>query len=124
MNFDDIMNGGLNPEERLGRDITEVYELDTEKTKRNVFDLVKLMQSEDVMDSDIIDTAMSVTTDSKELAVTMHLVMKAVISDLMDSFEEAGSLLDMTRECIEEMGDDVAEQYASLMMSKIIRKGL
>lgn len=124
MNFDDIMNGGLSPEERVGRDITEVYELDTENTKRNVFDLVKLMQSEDVMDSDIIDTAMSLTTDSKELAVTMHLVMKAVISDLMDSFDEASTLLDMTRECIEEMGDEVTKEYASLMMSKIIRKGL
>lgn len=124
MNFDDIMNGGLGSLEAndLGKDITDIFGVDTEKTKGIVKDLMRLLTETDSTDSDIIRTALVLTEDKNEIAVVMHLVMKAMVSEIVDKANEMGDLLEDTREVLEEMGDDVVEQYAMLMVGRMIKR--
>lgn len=124
MNFDDIMNGGLGSLEAndLGKDITDIFGVDTEKTKGIVKDLMRLLTETDSTDSDIIRTALVLTEDKNETAVVMHLVMKAMVSEIVDKANEMGDLLEDTREVLEEMGDDVVEQYAMLMVGRMIKR--
>lgn len=124
MNFDDIMNGGLGSLEAndLGKDITDIFGVDTEKTKGIVKDLMRLLTETDSTDSDIIRTALVLTEDKNEIAVVMHLVMKAMVSEIVDKANEMGDLLEDTREVLEEMGDDVVEQYAMGMVSRMIER--
>ena len=86
MNFDDIMNGGLGSLEAndLGKDITDIFGVDTEKAKNNVKDLMTLLTETDSTDSDIIRNALLLTEDKNEVAVVMHLVMKAMVSKIVD----------------------------------------
>lgn len=124
MNFDDIMNGGLGSLEAndLGKDITDIFGVDTDKTKGIVKDLMRLLTETDSTDSDIIRTALVLTEDKNEIAVVMHLVMKAMVSEIVDKANEMGDLLEDTREVLEEMGDDVVEQYAMLMVGRMIKR--
>lgn len=124
MNFDDIMSGGLGSLEAndLGKDITDIFGVDTEKTKGIVKDLMRLLTETDSTDSDIIRTALVLTEDKNEIAVVMHLVMKAMVSEIVDKANEMGDLLEDTREVLEEMGDDVVEQYAMLMVGRMIKR--
>ena len=124
MNFDDIMNGGLGSLEAndLGKDITDIFGVDTEKAKNNVKDLMTLLTETDSTDSDIIRNALLITEDKNEVAVVMHLVMKALVSKIVDQANEMADLLDDTRAVLEEMGDDVTEQYAMGMVSRMIER--
>ena len=124
MNFDDIMNGGLGSLEAndLGKDITDIFGVDTEKAKNNVKDLMTLLTETDSTDSDIIRNALLLTEDKNEVAVVMHLVMKAMVSKIVDQANEMADLLDDTRAVLEEMGDDVTEQYAMGMVSRMIKR--
>ena len=124
MNFDDIMNGGLGSLEAndLGKDITDIFGVDTEKAKNNVKDLMTLLTETDSTDSDIIRNALLLTEDKNEVAVVMHLVMKALVSKIVDQANEMADLLDDTRAVLEEMGDDVTEQYAMGMVQRMIER--
>lgn len=124
MNFDDIMNGGLGSLEAndLGKDITDIFGVDTEKAKNNVKDLMTLLTETDSTDSDIIRNALLLTEDKNELAVVMHLVMKALVSKIVDQANEMADLLDDTRVVLEGMGEDVTEQYAMGMVSRMIER--
>lgn len=124
MNFDDIMNGGLGSLEAndLGKDITDIFGVDTDKAKSNVKDLMTLLTETDSTDSDIIRNALLITEDKNEVAVVMHLVMKALVSKIVDQANEMADLLDDTRAVLEEMGDDVTEQYAMGMVSRMIER--
>jgi len=124
MNFDDIMNGGLGSLEAndLGKDITDIFGVDTEKAKNNVKDLMTLLTETDSTDSDIIRNALLITEDKNEVAVVMHLVMKALVSKIVDQANEMADLLDDTRAVLEDMGDDVTEQYAMGMVSRMIER--
>lgn len=124
MNFDDIMNGGLGSLEAndLGKDITDIFGVDTEKAKNNVKDLMTLLTETDSTDSDIIRNALLLTEDKNEVAVVMHLTMKALVSKIVDQANEMADLLDDTRAVLEEMGDDVTERYAMGMVSRMIER--
>ena len=124
MNFDDIMNGGLGSLEAndLGKDITDIFGVDTDKAKNNVKDLMTLLTETDSTDSDIIRNALLITEDKNEVAVVMHLTMKALVSKIVDQANEMADLLDDTRAVLEEMGDDVTERYAMGMVSRMIER--
>jgi hypothetical protein len=124
MNFDDIMNGGLGSLEAndLGKDITDIFGVNTEKAKNNVKDLMTLLTETDSTDSDIIRNALLLTEDKNELAVVMHLTMKALVSKIVDQANEMADLLDDTRAVLEDMGDDVTEKYAMGMVSRMIER--
>lgn len=124
MNFDDIMNGGLGSLEAndLGKDITDIFGVDTEKAKNNVKDLMTLLTETDSTDSDIIRNALLLAEDKNEVAVLMHLTMKALVSKIVDQANEMADLLDDTRAVLEDMGDDVTERYAMGMVSRMIER--
>lgn len=124
MNFDDIMNGGLGSLEPndLGKDITDIFGVDTEKAKNNVKDLMTLLTETDSTDSDIIRNALLLTEDKNEVAVVMHLTMKALVAKIVDQANEMGDLLDDTRAVLEEMGEDVTERYAMGMVQRMIKR--
>lgn len=125
MNFDDIMNGGLGSlnNEDLGKDITDIFELNTEKVKNSVKDLMQItMGSEDSTDSDIIRMALLLCESKEETAVTMHLLLKALIGEVTNQANEMGELLDDTREVIEEIGGEFAEQYAMGMIGRMMAR--
>ena len=124
MNFDDIMNGGLGSLEAndLGKDITDIFGVDTEKAKNNVKDLMTLLTETDSTDSDIIRNALLLTEDKNEVAVVMHLTMKALVSKIVDQANEMADLLEDTRAVLEDMGDDVTERYAMGMVSRMIER--
>ena len=124
MNFDDIMNGGLGSLEAndLGKDITDIFGVDTEKAKNNVKDLMTLLTETDSTDSDIIRNALLLTEDKNEVAVVMHLVMKAMASKIVDQANEMADLLDDTRAVLEDMGEDITDRYAMGMVSRMIER--
>ena len=125
MNFDDIMNGGLGSlnNEDLGKDITDIFELNTEKVKNSVKDLMQLTTgSEDSTESDIIRMALLLCESKEETAVTMHLLLKALIGEVTNQANEMGELHDDTREVIEEIGGEFAEQYAMGMIGRMIAR--
>ena len=124
MNFDDIMNGGLGSLEAndLGKDITDIFGVDTEKAKNNVKDLMTLLTETDSTDSDIIRNALLLTEDKNEVAVVMHLVMKAMVSKIVDQANEMADLLDDTRAVLEDMGEDITDRYAMGMVSRMIER--
>ena len=81
-----------------------------------------LLTETDSTDSDIIAMLYLTAEDKNEVAVVMHLVMKAMVIKIVDQANEMADLLDDTRAVLEEMGDDVTEQYAMGMVSRMIER--
>jgi len=124
MNFDDIMNGELGSLENnnIGKDLTDIFGVDTDSAKRSVRDLIKLTIATDSTDSDIINGALGLSDTREEVAVLMHLLTKALMSEVTSQANEMADLLDDTRIVLEEMPDEAQEEFAKGMISRMMER--